>query len=874
MNPFQLLRRKSDLTEELNSHLRMAIADRISRGESPEAARANALREFGSVPLVADVTRERWGWLRFERLLQDLRYSLRTLASDRGFSFVVVLILALGIGANIVVFSVVNTMLIRPLPFPQSQQLVWLAGNNGIGGISDTTYKVDTLQAFQQHNRSFQNVTAYVPFLTISEGKLTGVGQPEPVQGVWAAGDFFQTLGVQPYIGRQFSQNESVNYDSGGNPAVILSYGFWKQQFHSDPQLIGKSITISNRSYPVVGVLPAGFDFGSVFAPGVKVDFFIPISINSLKDAGHALALLGRLKPGVSVAQAQLEANLLFPQLRDSLHLEGVTDYQTVITGLKDHVSGQLRRSLIVLWCAVGLILLVVCVNLSNLFLARAAARAKEFALRVALGAGRGRLVRQLLTESLVLSIAGALLGLCFACAAIQYLALQGSITLPLLSTVRIDATALAWTILLAIAVGLLFGVAPGLKIAGGNLQDSLKDSGPNASGGKKQESMRSALVISEVAFACVLLVGAGLLLRSFLLVINVDLGFQAADAYAIRVDYDDGGSAPKRSAMLQEMLRRITAIPGIESAGITDNLPLELSRSWDLYGKGVSHSPGSNQSAFVQIVTSDYLRVMGMTLVEGRDFNWNDTPTTTPVIIINQAAAKREWPGQDPIGKHAINFGSDNHDVQVVGIVADVHESSVEENPSPEIYVPITQADPEGANLVIRSALPLGVLSPSVMSTLRSMNPGQPAAEFRPIQTIVDHSTSPRRFFATLVALFAALGLILASLGIYGVISYSVTRQTQEIGIRMALGATRERVQLDVILRTLRMALIGIALGTLASFAAARAISSMLFGTAPTDPVTFTLMALLLTAVALVAGYIPARRASQTNPITALRNS
>ncbi len=874
MNPFQLLRRKSDLTEELNSHLRMAIADRISRGESPQAARANALREFGSVPLVADVTRERWGWLRFERLLQDLRYALRTLTRDRGFSIVAVLILALGIGANIVVFSVVNTLLLRPLPFPQSNQLAWLAGNHGIGAIADTTYKVDSFDAFQQHNRSFQNITAYVPFLPISEGKLTGVGEPKPVQGLWVAGDFFKTLGVQPYLGRQFLQNESVNYDSGGNPAVILSYGFWKQQFHSDPQLIGKSITISNRSYPVVGVLPATFDFGAVFAPGVKADYFIPISVSSLKDAGHAFALVGRLKPGVSVALAQSEANILFPQLRDSLHLDGVSDFQTVITGLKDHVSGQLRRSLIVLWCAVGLILLVVCVNLSNLFLARAAARTKEFALRVALGAGRGRLIRQLLTESLFLSTAGAVLGLAFAYAAIQYLAHQGSITLPLLSTVRIDATTLAWTLLLALIVGLLFGIAPGLKIASGNLQDSLKDSGANTSGGKKHERMRSVLVISEIALACVLLVGAGLLLRSFLHVMDVDLGFQPSHASAIKVDYNDDGSALKRSAVLQEMLRRITAIPGIESAGITDDLPLENFRGWDLYAKGVSHPPGSNQGASVEIVTPDYLRAMGMTLVEGRDFNWSDTPTSTKVIIINQAAAKREWPGHDPIGKLAINFGSDNHDVRVVGVVANVHESSVEENPSPAIFVPITQNDPIGSNLVIRSALPLGVLSPSVMSALRSINPGQPAAEFRPIRTIVDQSTSPRRFFAILVALFAALGLILASLGIYGVISYSVTRQTQEIGIRMALGATRERVQLDVITKTLRMALIGIALGTIASFAVARTISSMLFGTAPTDPITFAAMALLLTTVALAAGYLPARRASLTNPITALRSN
>jgi predicted permease len=321
-------------------------------------------------------------------------------------------------------------------------------------------------------------------------------------------------------------------------------------------------------------------------------------------------------------------------------------------------------------------------------------------------------------------------------------------------------------------------------------------------------------------------------------------------------------------------MLRRVGNVPGVEAVGFSDKLPLDHGRSWNFHAKGKPYIPGENDRMFVYIVSPGYLRAMGIHLLEGRDFNWHDTPASNPVVILNQAAAQREWPGQDPLNRTASGFSSDNHDVQVVGLVADVHESSVEERPGPEVFVPASQGNPAGSELIVRSSLPLDVVTPSVMSTLRSMNPGQPATSFRPIQTLVDHSTSPRRFLALLVSLFAALGLILASLGIYGVISYSVTRQTQEIGIRMALGATRERIQLDVITKTLRMALTGIALGTVASFGVARAISSMLFGTATNDPVTFAAMVILLTLVALVAGYIPARRASQTNPTIALRNN
>jgi predicted permease len=522
------------------------------------------------------------------------------------------------------------------------------------------------------------------------------------------------------------------------------------------------------------------------------------------------------------------------------------------------------------------LILLIACVNLSNLLLARAAARSKEFALRVALGAGRGRLLRQLLTESLMLSGVGALLGLGLAYAAVFYLAHEGSVALPLMSSVRVDAAVLVWTVTLAIAVGLLFGLAPGLKMSAGNLQDALKDSGHGTSEGRKHDRMRSILVISEVALACVLVVGAGLLLRSFLQVMNVDLGFRPEQTSAIKMDYDfssgDSTNRDQRAVSFRDAIRQVSAIPGVESVGITDNLPLVHGRSWGLYAKNKPVKPGGNNDAFVYIVTPGYFQTMGIHLRAGRDFTWADAPKSEHVVIINQAAAKREWPDEDPIGKLARGIG--DGDTRVVGVIDNVRESNVEEDSSPEVYVPVTQGEPGSANVVIGSRLPVGVLEPSVMQVLRSMNPAQASVQLQPIQELVDHSTSPRRFFAILVGLFAGLGLLLASLGIYGVISYSVTRQTQEIGIRMALGATRERVQMDVITKTLRMAITGVVVGTIASFAVAKAISSMLFGTEPTDPLTFAGMIVLLIAVAFAAGYIPAWRASRINPMTALRSN
>jgi len=860
-----------EFNEEMASHLEMAREENIRRGMSPDDARREALLRFGGIQQSREQHRKARGLPLLDVLMQDLRFSFRTLKREWGFTLVAVLILALGIGANITVFSVVNTILLRPLPFRDSDRLVRIVEKNPSAGESSKTYTADATQDFQQLNRSFQSVSGYFAFTGPDNLKLIGNGQPIPVTGILVAEGFFQTLSVEARTGRLFRPGEFVKH---APPVVLLSYPFWKRQFNGDAHIVGRTIDLSNTSVTVIGVLPETFDFGSVFSPGAKVDLFAPYIMDDFREDGNDLALIGRLKPGVTLGAAQREADQIFPQLQfEHKHPEFKPGYTGQLTILKDYVSGKLRRSLIVLWCAVGMILLIVCVNLSNLLLGRLAARSKEFGMRSALGAGRGRLLRQLLTESMVLAIAGSVFGLGLASVTLSYLAHQGSIALPLLSMVRIDGNVLAWTLLIAIAAAVLFGTAPGLRMSAGNLQELLKDSGPGLSDGIKHGRLRSTLVITEIALACVLVVGAGLLLRSFLRVMDVDLGFEPARAAAITVDYDDGRNVARRAAIWQDIVNRASMIPGVETAGISDNLPMSRNRSWGITAKGRQKAKDSDfLPVFVYIVSPGYLEAMGMRLLEGRDISWHDIVDNRNVVIINETVARRLWPGQSPIGRIALAGGAE---AQVIGVVADVRETGVEDKPGAQMYLPPTkQFGPEGANLVVRSKLPPTALAKSVMKTLREINPAQPATEFKPIQSLVDHATSPRRFFVLLVGIFAGLGLLLASLGIYGVISYAVTRQRAEIGIRMALGATASLVQFNVIRNTLRLALAGIFIGFLASLAVARFIASLLFGTSPTDPPTFGAMVILLGLVALLAGYLPARKASRIDPMIALRSN
>jgi predicted permease len=814
--------------------------------------------------------------MKLDIFLQDLKYTLRTLSRDRGFTLVAVFILALAIGANIGVFSVVNTLLLRPLPFPDSHELVWIAPPPTDCGLSCATYSADAYEEFREQSRAYQDVTGYEAFTTPNNLRLTGRGAPQSATGIEVIGNFFQVLDVQPAMGRLYTPDEA----RGGPHAVaLLANAYWRRQFNADPAIVGKAIELNGTPTTIVGVLPDSFDFGAVFSPGAKVDLFTPLDLNLERNWGNIVTLLGRLKPAVTVALALDDANRVAPTIYQSVRFpETLGRYKgdLIPVPLKDYVTGKLRRSLIGLWCAVGAILLIAGVNLSNLLLARAVARAKEFAVRGALGASRGRIVRQLLMESLVLSSAGAVLGLGLALTLITWLAHQGSVALPLLSSLRIDSQALGWTVLVAVFTATIFGLLPGLRMASGNLQEMLKDSGPGAGLGRKHERVRAALVVFEVALACVLLVSAGLLLRSFVKVLDVDLGFQPDRAASIKVEYDDSApsveaSQVKRGEIFRQILARVSAVPGVEAAGMSDYLPLGPNREWDTpVPKGKTFAPGELPNPLVYVITPGFIRAMGIRM-HGRDFTWADGPHSERVVLINASAARVYWPGQDAVGKILMRDQEEDH---VVGVVDDVHEETVEGGTGSQIYYPATQQGPSSAQLVVRTSLPPATLAASVLHALRELNPKQPAAEFQPIRTIVDRAVSPRRFFMLLVAAFAGLGLLLAALGIYGVISYSVTQRTQEIGIRMALGATTAEVQLRVIGKTLRLTLIGIATGSIASLVVARAIAALLFGTTPTDPVTFAAVILTLAMVAFFAGYLPARKASHIDPMVALRNN
>lgn len=880
----------ADVKDELAFHLAAKTEDLIRQGWAPEVARKEAERQFGDLRAVQRVG-QRIGQNTERRrrisdyandLLHDARYTFRTIGRDPGFAAVSLVILALAIGANVAVFSVVNTILLRPLPFPHANELVWIAPPPSECGWSCATYSADAYEEFRAGSRAYQGVTGYEAFTTPENFRLTGRGEPVPATGMEVIGNFFQVLGVQPAMGRLFTLDEArgpVIPNSTGTPVVLLANAYWRRHFHSDLAIVGKPIELNGAPVTVVGVLPGTFDYGAVFAPGAKADLFVPLSLDAERMWGNIVTLIGRLKPGVTVAQALDDANRVTPDMYFNVKYpqsKGRYKGDLVPIPLKDYVTGKLRRSLIALWFAVGTILLIAGVNLSNLLLARAAARAKEFATRGALGASRGRIIRQLLMESLVLSGTGAALGLGLALSVIRWLAHQGSLALPLLNSLRIDSQVVGWTVLVTILIAMIFGLLPGLRMASGNLQELLKDSGAGAGLGRKHERIRAALVISEVALACVLLVSAGLLLRSFAKVLEVDLGFEPDHASSMNVGYDE--SAPtdearvaKRTAIFQEVLARVSALPGVQAAGISDYLPLGPNRSWDTpVPKGKVFARGELPEPLVYVVTPGFMRAMGIGL-QGRDFTWADGPKSEHVIIINRSMARRFWPGEDPVNK--ILMRGDEED-RVVGVVDDVHEESVESSLGAQVYYPCTQQRPSRAQLVVRSSVPPAMLGASVLRALRELNANQPASEFRPIRTMVDRAVSPRRFFMLLVAAFAGLGLLLATLGIYGVISYSVTRQRPEIGVRMALGATAGRVQRQVLANTLRLAVTGIAIGTLIAFIVARAIASLLFATSPWDFPSYLGMAVALLLVAVVSAYIPARRASLINPMEALRNN
>jgi predicted permease len=805
--------------------------------------------------------------MRFDNLRQDIRYALRRLRHDAGFAIAAVLIIGLAVGANTTIFSVVNSLLFRPLPFRDSSRLVWIANAGGDGGLSSQTTRIANYQDWQQMNHSFESMSSYFAFFDYGSYTMVGVGDPERLVGVGVEQSFLSFLGVQPQLGRNFVDEESK---FNGKTAVILTSGLWKRRFGADPNIVGRTLTLNDKVWTVVGVLPAWFDFSSVFTPGSPVDMLVPFPISKETDRyGNTLAIIGRLKPDVTVQQAQAEFDVINDSIRKA-HQDRFT-FGAKLTALQPYLTGRFRRGLFVLLAAVGAVLLVACANLSNLILARAASRRREMAIRSALGASRARLVRQMLTESVILSCAGATVGLGLAYTGIRALAAFHRVSIPLLGTVRMDGAALLFMLGATIATGLLFGLVPALQTATAKEAEALKDAGRGMSESRRSAWTRSVLVVSEVAFACVLLVGAGLLIRSFLHVLDVDLGFQPERAAAWRIDsgpkYPNGA---KRAAFYDRLVRSVEAVPGVESAGITDALPLSRDRSWGAGARGVQYPKGQYPLAHPRLIDGQYLKTMRIPLIAGRDFNEHDTADSYPVVIVNQKLAHRLWPGQDPIGQMLV--GTPGKEPRVVGVVGNVRHQALEEEGGMEFYFPITQNSNGSVELVVRSRVAMTTLLPGIRAALQSVEPNLPTAEYLELGSLVERAVSPRRFMVLLLGGFAMAALLLASIGIYGVVSYTVSQRTAEIGIRMALGATAGQVQRHVMLQTVALGVSGVALGTVGALLLTRLTASLLYQLEPNDPVTFGVTVAVLLTVAVAAGYIPAVRASRLDPMVALR--
>jgi predicted permease len=637
--------------------------------------------------------------------------------------------------------------------------LVWIA--NGGGDEASHTTPVGPFLDLRSQSQAFSDIAAYNAFYGIGDKKIDDAANPERVTGIPVSFNFFSLLGVHPRLGRSFTSEEC----RANQALVVLSNAFWKRHFGSDPQVIGRRLILNGQPLTMIGVMPHSFDFGSIFAPGSRIDLFLPLPLTSEVDQrGDTLALIGRLKPGVTLRQAQAEAAVLSEPIRKQ-HSRQALRFE--LQFLEEHVRGRLRPGLLVLAFAVAAVMLIVCADLSNLQLARTAARQKEFAIRVALGAGRTRLLCQMLTESLVLSACGAVLGLLLAAVETQLVASLTSIVLPLRESIHLDGRALAFALLTALLTGITFGLVPGLRVRDIGVHDSLKDASRGSSEGKSRQGIRAMLVVSEIVFACVLVVAAGLLIRSFLRVLDVDLGFQPESAAVIRIDPSARyATASARNAYFDEALRAVRSIPGVTAAGLTDVLPFGHDRAWDAGRKdrvySLSHPP---PDAFPRIVSGGYFNAMGIPLRAGRYLTERDSAASKPVIVINETLAHILWPERDPIGQ--ILIGTDV-DREVVGVVGDVRHLALERGSGCEMYMPIRQTnDYFAVDLVIRTSLSSASLASAVRKALKPVEPNLPVKEFQTLQKLVDNAISPRRFIVLLLGGFSAFALVLGSLGI-----------------------------------------------------------------------------------------------------------
>ena len=801
-----------------------------------------------------------------DTLAQDIRFGVRSIRRDAAAAMFMVAMVAIGIGASTTVFSLCRALLLRPLPFERPERLVWIA-NGTSENLSGQTVQVHNLLALREESRSFSGVAGVFPFYAPGDVRFTGRGEPERLTGVPVTQNFFSVLGVEPLVGRFFDDAESR---WNAPKTVVLGYEFWRRRFAGDRSIVGRSVVLDGHAVTVVGVLPESFDFSATFTPGRRADVFFPFPLSAETNRqGNTLALIGRLRDGVSVEAAQAEAALIGARHRND-HVDGrsINRFAPRISTLRQHVSGRFEAAFLVLAAAVAFLMLLVCANVSNLLLARASARRREMAVRTALGAPRLRLVRQLLVEALMLCGSGAAIGTALAVAGTFAVSrLQGT-TLPLLNGVRVDLVVLGFTVLVAALAAVGSGLLPALH-ASAFAASALAEGARGSTDGRSGRARR-ALVVAEVALVCVLLTGAGLLARSLGRVLDVHHGFASDDVIAVRVDPVRGRreSGAANAAYFDALVREVASVPGVQALGLTDALPLGDNFGWRRWDASI---PGRDEkrdrvSPLVRIIDTGYLRTMQIPVLAGRAFAASDDS----VIIVNERLARTFWPNEDAIGRYLKTSGTIR---RVVGVVGDVHYFGLDRDTDVEMYLPLRLGDYGSVDLVVRAAVPPVALASGIRAALHRVDPTLPVAEFRTMQQLVDRSVFARRFVAMLVAAFAAFGLILAALGIYAVISYSVTLRTQEISIRMALGATPGVLLASILGQTGRMVLVGGVIGLSASFVAARAIRGLLFGVAASDPATFTATLAVLSIVALLAGYLPARRATQVDPALALRD-
>ncbi len=810
-----------------------------------------------------------------ETLVRDLRHAVRTMRRDAALTTFAILIIGVGVGASTIVFSVVSALWLRPLPFEEPGRLVWVA-NGASENLSKQSVQAGHVVDLREQSQSLAGLAGFSPFYGAGDIRLTGTAEPARITGVPVTEGFFRLLGVRPWLGRDFTAEECL---WGAPRTAILSHAFWQRRLGAKSAVIGESITLDGAAVTVVGVLPRSFDFGGTFSPGRPADLFLPFPLSpETNRKGNTVALIGRLKPGIDLTTAGVETATAVERISktapDVEPGRRRNDFRPTLIPLQDRISGGFHGTLAVLAAAVGFLMLLVSANISSMLLARASARRREMALRMALGAGRGRLVRQLLVESLTLSCSGAALGFALAFAGTGLIANLDAANIPLLQDVRVDGLAMLFIASVSVLTGVGFGMLPALQASGAAPQDALKDASQTvtARGGW----MRRAIVVTEIVLVCALLTVAGLLTRSLSRVLDVDPGFTSENVITLRADPSraEHPTRESRNAYFETVLQHVRAVPGVEAAGLTDALPLGDNfgwRGWTVRPKDRLTDRGARADPLARMIDDQYFSTMRIAMKAGRGFTLDDYSSSERVVVINEALARALWPDADPLGRVLRASG---RDYRVVGVVNDVRYFALERDTGQEMYMLLNQTgDYQTVDLVVRSGVPPASLIPGIRAALKRADPSLPAVEFQTMEQLVNRSVFTRRIIVQLLAGFAGFGLMLASLGLYAVISYSVSQRTREIGLRVALGAAPLTMQRQVLAQTMTLAVIGLAIGLPAAWMAANTIQGLLFGVVSWDPVTFGGVVAVVASVAGLAGYVPARRAAHIDPVLALRS-